>query len=158
MKPSTDPRVLAYVRLVRCAESLHAEVSRGLAIDGLSASQFSTMKALRIHGKLSQREIAKYILKTSGNITVLVDNLEAMGLVERFRDTEDRRITYVSLTEKGNTTFDDLYPGHVARIVQVMDAASLDECELLSKTLEKLSEDSAFPACQPAQTKVGSIS
>lgn len=139
----------AYVRLVRSAEALHAGVSRGLLIEGLSASQFSAMKVLRIHGKLAQRDIAKYILKSGGNITILVDKLEEMGLVLRDRDKVDRRITYVSLTEKGEKLFDDLYPGHLDRIKEAMAALTPEECGLLVSLLEKVSPGEVDVACSP---------
>jgi len=150
MKPSTEPSVQAYVRLVRSAEGLHADVSRGLAVEGISASQFSAMKVLRIHGKLAQRDIAKYILKSGGNITVLVDNLESMGYVTRDRDTKDRRVVYVSLTPQGEALFDDLYPGHLQRIREAMGALTEAECEQLIALLQKVSPEQVEVACTPS--------
>ncbi|RYG20917.1 MarR family transcriptional regulator [bacterium] len=150
MKPSTEPSVQAYVRLVRSSEGLHAQVSRGLAIEGISASQFSAMKVLRIHGKLAQRDIAKYILKSGGNITILVDNLETMGLVTRDRDTKDRRVVYVSLTEKGEALFDELYPGHLERIREAMGALTDEECHQLILLLQKVSPEEVESACTPS--------
>ncbi|CAN5412325.1 MarR family transcriptional regulator [soil metagenome] len=150
MKPNEEPSVQAYVRLVRSAEGLHGEVSRGLAIDGLSASQFSTLKVLRIHGKLAQRDIAKYILKSGGNITVIVDNLEREGLVQRNRDTTDRRIIYVSLTPAGEAKFDELYPDHLSRIREVMAPLTDAECEQLTLLLRKVSPDYVEISCSPA--------
>ncbi len=150
MEPSTEPSVRAYVRLVRSAERLHALVSRGLTEHGLSASQFSAMKVLRLHGKLAQRDIAKHILKSGGNITILVDNLETLGLVRRDRDTVDRRITYVQLTPEGERLFDEIYPPHLARIRDAMGALNDHECETLLGLLEKISPE-AVEACPPSE-------
>ncbi len=147
MKPNNEPSVQAYVRLVRSAEALHSDVSRGLAIEGLSASQFSTMKVLRIHKKLAQRDIAKYILKSGGNITALVDILERDGFVQRDRDTTDRRIVYVSLTKAGEDLFDRLYPSHLERIRESMKALTDDECRQLTMLLQKVSPDYVEIAC-----------
>jgi MarR family 2-MHQ and catechol resistance regulon transcriptional repressor len=156
MKPSSEPSVRAYVRLIRSAEALHTIISRGLAPDGLSASQFSAMKVLRIHGKLAQRDIAKYILKSGGNITVLVDNLEKEGLVVRDRSTIDRRITYVSLTHKGEQIFDELYPSHLARIREAMSPLSEDECSILVDLLQKVCCEQTEIACTAAEPIVSS--
>ena len=150
MHPSQEPSVQAYVRLVRSSEALHSEVSRGLAIDGLTASQFSAMKVLRIHGKLAQRDIAKYILKSGGNITVIVDHLEKQGLVTRDRDTIDRRIVYVSLTSKGESSFDALYPDHIQRIRKAMAPLTDAECVRLTELLQKVSRQGIEIACAPA--------
>ena len=149
MKPCTEPSVQAYTRLVRSSEALHAFVSRGLAARGITASQFSAMKVLRIHGKLAQRDIAKFTLKTGGNITVIVDNMESTGLVTRDRDTKDRRVTYVRLTPEGEAVFDHLYPLHLDRIREAMSAFSEAECELLIELLEKLSPEQTEIACAP---------
>lgn len=149
MKPSQEPCVQAYVRLVRSAEALHADVSRGLAVDGLTASQFSAMKVLRIHGKLAQRDIAQYILKSGGNITVLVDNLEREGFVTRERDTTDRRVVYVSLTSEGEAMFDRLYPGHIERICEAMSGLTDAESSQLTMLLQKVSPEHVDIACAP---------
>lgn len=150
MRPNQEPSVQAYVRLVRSAEALHAAVSRGLLLEGLTASQFSAMKVLRIHGRLAQRDIAKYILKSGGNITVLVDNLEQEGIVARERDTTDRRVVYVSLTKKGENLFDRIYPGHLDRIREAMGDLTESECEQLIGLLQKVSMEHIEIACAPS--------
>jgi MarR family 2-MHQ and catechol resistance regulon transcriptional repressor len=141
--------VTAYVKLIRTGESLHAEVSRGLMIDGLTASQFSTLKVLRLRGALAQRDIAKYLLKTGGNVTVVVDNLEKQGLVTRIRDTEDRRIVFVKLTTAGEEMFDRLYQPHLARICEVMGNLNDSELSQLQSLLEKLNSASDEAVCSP---------
>jgi len=150
MPARNSSSVQAYVRLVRSAEALHADVSRGLMIEGLTASQFSTMKVLRIHGALAQRDIAKYILKSGGNITVLVDNLERDGHVVRERDTVDRRIVYVRLTPQGEELFDRIYPGHLERIQEAMSPLTQAECEQLTLLLQKVSPGHVDVACAPS--------
>lgn len=151
MAPNTETDVRAYVRLVRSAETLHQSVSRGLMIDGLTASQFSTLKALKIHGALAQRDIAKYILKSCGNITIVVDNLAREGFVVRDRDTVDRRIVYVRLTPVGEALFDRVYPGHLDRIREIMAPLTNAECDQLLALLEKLSPQVEETACIPAE-------
>ncbi|RZM31655.1 MAG: MarR family transcriptional regulator [Sphingomonas sp.] len=147
MKTSDEPSVQAYVRLVRSAEALHAGVSRGLTVEGLTASQFSAIKVLYIHGKLAQREIAQYILKSGGNITVLVDHLERERLVTRERDTTDRRVVYVSLTSAGRDLFETVYPGHLDRIREAMGGLSDEECRQLTTLLQKVSPEHVEIAC-----------
>ncbi len=137
-KIKLEPRIAAYVSLVRDGEALHSQVSRGLAEEGLTASQFSTLKVLKLHGALAQRDIAAHLLKSGGNITIVVDNLERDGLVKRIRDTEDRRIVFVRLTPKGEELFDRIYPPHLDRIRRVMGGLTERECDELIGLLEKL--------------------
>lgn len=142
-----DLAVATYVKLIRSAEALHAEVSRGLIAEGLTASQFSTLKVLELRGPLAQRDIANYLLKTGGNVTVVVDNLEARNLVTRIRDTEDRRIVFVKLTDEGAATFDRCYAPHLARIRGVMSELDVNGLGKLHDLLETLHPTSPEPLC-----------
>ena len=155
-KPTTpDLSVATYVKLVRTAEALHSEVSRGLMVEGLTASQFSALKVLRLHGPLAQRDIANYLLKTGGNITVVVDNLEKQGLVTRIRDTEDRRFVFVRLTLAGESLFARLYQPHLDRIRETMQPITDMDLTVLLNLLEQLHPTTESPLCQPAPDGLG---
>ncbi len=39
---------------------------------------------------------------TTAGMTCLIDRMEALGLVERFKEAKDRRSVYLAATEKGN--------------------------------------------------------
>jgi MarR family 2-MHQ and catechol resistance regulon transcriptional repressor len=132
--------VSTYVCLVRTAEALHAKVSQGLIDEGLTASQFSTMKVLRLRGPLAQKDIASHLLKTGGNITLVVDNLVRRGLVTRGSDPNDRRIALVELTPLGESTFDRIYPPHLERIHAVMAGLTDGELDHLADLLHALTE------------------
>ena len=81
----------AYVKLMRAAESITARAHRHLSSFGLTISQFGVLEALFHLGPLSQKDIGQKILRSSGNITMVIDNLEKRGLVRRERDRQDRR-------------------------------------------------------------------
>ena len=72
-----------YVKLMRAAESVTARTHRHLSSTGLTISQFAVLEALYQLGSLSQREIGQKILRSSGNITMVIDNLEKNGLARR---------------------------------------------------------------------------
>jgi MarR family transcriptional regulator, 2-MHQ and catechol-resistance regulon repressor len=141
MNDANDTRVKAYVHLVRAAETAHSQVSEALLDERLTATQFSTLKVLKMNGPLPQREIAQRILKSEGNITYVVDHLEKAGLVVRVRDAKDRRLYSVQLTDAGNTFFDRYYPSHLNNIVSTMQTLTDDECAQLVSILAKLSSD-----------------
>jgi MarR family 2-MHQ and catechol resistance regulon transcriptional repressor len=79
-----------------------------------------------------------------------VDNLEGEGLVQRDRDTTDRRVIYVSLTPAGESKFDSLYPDHLERIREVMQALTIDECRQLTMLLQKVSPEYVEISCAPS--------
>lgn len=128
----------AFVKLMRASESVSARVHRHLADAGLSVSQFGVLEALYHLGPLSQSEIAKKVLKSTGNITLVVDNLEKGELVKRERQEVDRRYYTVRLTVKGRKLIGDIFPRQAARIMEEMSALSSAEQETLGNLCRKL--------------------
>ena len=128
----------AFVKLVRAAESVSARIHRHLADTGLSVSQFGVLEAIYHRGPLSQAEIAKKVLKSTGNITLVIDNLEKRDLVKRERKEEDRRYYSVRLTTKGRKLISGIFPRHAANIMEEMGALSSSEQEALGNLCRKL--------------------
>ena len=117
----------AYVKLSRALATVDAVVHRPLAGAGLTASRFGALEALWHLGPLNQRDLGRKILKSSGNVTVVVDGLERDGLVVRERDPSDRRNVVVSLTDAGRARIETVYPAHVARLVDAFAHLSSDD-------------------------------
>jgi MarR family 2-MHQ and catechol resistance regulon transcriptional repressor len=128
----------AYVKLVRAAESVTARVSPGVEAAGLSGSQFGALEALLHLGPLHQRELGRKLLKSSGNITMVVDNLEKRGFVRRERGREDRRFITVHLTEEGERLIRDFFPCHAAAITREMSVLTPAEQKELGRLCRKL--------------------
>ena len=133
-----DLRVDAYVHLVRTADKAFADVSRGLNEHNLTASQFSALKALVIKGPMPQKDVATSILKSTGNVTLVIDNLERRGLVLRTRGVSDRRVFDIAVTDKGRELFESIYAAHLDRIRAEMGSLNSAECEQLIALLERI--------------------
>lgn len=127
-----------YVKLMRAAESVTARIHRHLSATGLSVSQFAVLEALYQLGPLSQREIGQKILRSSGNITMVIDNLEKNGLVRRKRNEADRRFFIVHLTDKGYNLIHKIFPPHAAVIAKDFSVLTADEQEALGSLCKKL--------------------
>lgn len=128
----------SYIKLVRAAESTSTRLHRRIARNGVTETQFGVLEALFHLGPLCQRELGKKLLKTSGNITLVIDNLEKRGLVRRERDRRDRRYVTVHLTEGGETLIRRIFPRHVAAVVGEMSALTAAEQEELGRLCRKL--------------------
>ncbi len=128
----------AYVKLMRASESVSARTHRHLSDAGLTVSQFGVLEALYHLGPLSQAELAKKILKSSGNITMVIDNLEKRDLVKRERRQEDRRYYSIRLTPGGKKLIRGIFPRHAGKIVEAMNALTKTEQETLSNLCRKL--------------------
>lgn len=141
MKPANRPTYLAlntYTKLMRAAESVTSRVHRVLAAPKLTISQFGVLEALYHKGPLCQRDIGSKILKSSGNITLVIDNLEKQKLVSRVRDENDRRYFTINLTESGTDLIAKVFADVEAAIAMEMASLEDDEQELLGQLCKKL--------------------
>ena len=127
-----------YVKLMRAAESVTTRTHRHLSSTGLTISQFAVLEALYQLGPLSQREIGQKILRSSGNITMVIDNLEKNGLVRRERFEADRRFYIVHLTDKGYHLINKIFPPHAAVIAEDLGALTAAEQDTLGRLCKKL--------------------
>lgn len=127
-----------YTKLMRAAETVTGRVSRVMAAAGLTISQFGVLEALHHKGPLCQRDIAAKILKSTGNITLVIDNLEKQGLVKRERTSEDRRYLTVSLTGQGAKLITEVFTTVEAAIVAEMGVLTPQEQEYLGTLCKKL--------------------
>lgn len=127
-----------YVKLMRATESVTHRIHQHLSSTGLTLSQFAVLEALYHLGSLSQKDIAKKILRSSGNITMVIDNLEKRRLVQRKRHKVDRRYYIVHLTIRGNKLISGIFPRHAGKIVTEMAVLNASEQKKLSKLCKKL--------------------
>ena len=127
-----------YVKLMRAAESITIRIHKHLASVGLTLSQFAVLEALYHLGPLYQREIGQKLLKSSGNITMVIDNLEKRGYVNRERKKEDRRYIMVQPTDKGHALISRVFPHHAAVITREMSTLSEREQKTLGQICKKL--------------------
>ena len=142
---STYRALNTYTKLMRAAESVTTRVHRVLAAPKLTISQFGVLEALYHKGPLCQKDIATKILKSTGNITLVIDNLEKTGLVRRERDCEDRRYVTVHLTEAGLKLITTVFTDVEASIVTEMGSLSESEQEALGDLCKKLGIKGELP-------------
>lgn len=127
-----------YAQIMRASDAVTANMHRHLAEHGLTISQFGVLEALYHLGPLCQRDLGKKILKTSGNITTVIDNLEKQELVVRQRDMKDRRYFLVELTPAGLDLIKMIFPNHAAIARQVFSILNTDELMQLGQLMKKL--------------------
>lgn len=128
----------AYIKLRRAANTLSALESASLRGAGLTESRFGALEALLHLGPMRQTELATKLLCSAGNLTTVVDNLERDGLVERRRSETDRRAVTVHLTADGRDLIEEVFPRHVAAIVDWFSVLRPDEQLDLSEALVRL--------------------
>jgi MarR family 2-MHQ and catechol resistance regulon transcriptional repressor len=128
----------AYINLVRASETVLARAGEDLAERGLTLAQFGAFEALFHLGPMCQHELSAKLLRTGGNVTYVINNLEQRGLVKRERVKADRRQIVVRLTSAGQKLMERILPGHVQAIVQEFSRLSMEEQETLRRLCRKL--------------------
>jgi MarR family 2-MHQ and catechol resistance regulon transcriptional repressor len=135
----TEKRVLdAFIKLIRAGNSVLLHCNSVIVRNGLTESQFGVLEALYHLGPLSQKQISEKLLKSGGNITMVIDNLVKSGLVSRQKREDDRRFYWINLTEKGSALIAAIFPEHVKLISRRMNVLTAEEQIELSRLCRKL--------------------
>src|SRR5919199_6600364 len=95
-------------------------------------------------GPIIMSDLGEELGVTPRNVTKLVDELEAEGLVQRLPHPSDRRATLIELTEKGREKTAEGYAGYVAATSELFSVLSEEDqwdlirlMDLLHEGLEK---------------------
>ncbi len=127
-----------YIKLSRAANATEFRINRHLSEYGLTISQFGVLESLFHLGPLHQNELGEKILKSSGNMTLVIDNLVKRGLVLRERSVQDRRYIQIHLTSEGSELISTMFPKHVDKVVSAFDCLSEGEQLELARLCKKL--------------------
>jgi MarR family 2-MHQ and catechol resistance regulon transcriptional repressor len=127
-----------YIKLSRAADAVTHHINAHLHDHGLTVSQFGVLEALYHLGPMQTGEVGQKILKSSGNMTLVIDNLMKRGYVTRRRREDDRRCIDIHLTESGRALIAAIWPQHVAGVVDTFAALSPEEQGQLAALCRKL--------------------
>ncbi len=116
------------------------DTARRAAEWDMSIAQVRALYALR--EPLSMRELAERLYLDPSNLTALVDRLEALGLVERRADADDRRVKRLVITTKGVHLSEQIIDAVFAEGT-VFDQLEVDEQRQLLALLGRIVESSA---------------
>lgn len=136
--PQEEQALDAYIKLTRAVNSLEARIARHGQIEDLTPSQFGVLETLMHLGPMCPGELSTKLLKSSGNMTLVLDNLEKRGLIRRVRESEDRRQIRIHLTSEGEALIRRIFPGQAQAITQEMSALTAEEQQQLGRLCRKL--------------------
>lgn len=125
------------ITFTRAEHTIHKKELETIKKSGLTIAQFGVLEALYNKGDLRISEIMEKILTTSGNITVVIKNLEKDGLVKRNLDPKDKRATIISITDEGKKIIEEILPSHLENIVNIFSVLTDEEKLTLKNILKK---------------------
>ncbi len=127
--------VLGWLHLMRISHRVLHTAATKLNGWGLSIAQFDVLAQIGAAPGISQLDLAQRLFVTQGNVTQLLDKMEARGLIQRVPEGRSKRLY---LTAAGRQLFNEVVPLHEDFIAERFDALSHDEQRQLLRLLAKL--------------------
>lgn len=104
----------------------------------ITSNDLHVIEAIGLGEPKNMSTIAKELSVTVGTLTIAMNSLVKKGFVTRERGREDRRVVYISLSEKGRKAYEHHARFHREMISGLSSALTPEEMAVLVKALEKL--------------------
>jgi DNA-binding MarR family transcriptional regulator len=135
--------------LAECLQGFERFSGESVRKSGLTHAQFDIIATLGNTPGMSYKELGERTLITKGTLTGVIERLEQKGLVERERNSGDKRSFFIRLTSAGEELFRDVFPKVVARGKQLFATWSDADFDAMEQELRKL-RHSILEAGRPA--------
>lgn len=132
-------------RLLRTVSSIIKRRGRDILADfDITPPQFNALLILRNEGKLTIGELGEKMYLACSTATDLIDRMERNGLVERMRDSNDRRVIRLQVKDKGTEMHEAVMTARKRYLSSVLEKISVEETKIMiegMKHLEQLMTD-----------------
>lgn len=126
------------VRLFRDIMDIEEKALITSEFKDLTNNDMHVIEAIGIDNPKNMSSIAKELSVTVGTLTIAMNSLVKKGYVLRARGQEDRRVVYISLSEKGRKAYEHHAAFHKEMIAGIAKDLNPDEMQLLVNALIKL--------------------
>lgn len=129
-----------WLRMLSTTKLISQEIRRRLRAEfGATLPQFDLLAQLdREPDGLRLGEISKRTMVTNGNITGLVERLEADGLLYRETPGDDRRVTVARLTDAGRRAFAEMAAVHETWLREMMADVDHGTFSVLARNIDQI--------------------
>lgn len=125
----------------KSAKKLADEFNRRLQENGTTRVQWIALFYIGKAGEISQKELSDYMDIKESSMVRLIDRMEKEELVERRKDSEDRRITKIILTDKGKFLKEELMPRGQEFQDDVLKGISKENLEIFKEVLQRMTNN-----------------
>lgn len=126
------------VRLFRDVMDIEQKAIITQEYKDLTNNDMHVIEAIGTDAPKNMSAIAKELSVTVGTLTIAMNSLVKKGYVIRERGQEDRRIVYISLSEKGLKAHEHHAQFHQKMIESIMEGMDGEETKVLVSALMKL--------------------
>jgi DNA-binding MarR family transcriptional regulator len=127
--------ILSIRRLIQANELYTKELNKKYQV---SSAQLNCILTLYEYGPLPLSKIARHIMVKSSTVTGVVDRLEKKGLAERMRNSPDRRVIIIQLTEAGKKLAQNAPPPIQQKIIDGLKQTEKTKIEQIVTSLNML--------------------
>ena len=117
----------------------------------LSLVHLNVLTLIEMSGPLSMRRLAESMDVSDASVTGIVDRMEKRSLVERRRDSNDRRVVLVHATDAGRQVFADLAAHRREVLSSILDELSDEDMAALLRGMKAIRTARARVLTAPAQ-------
>jgi DNA-binding MarR family transcriptional regulator len=133
----TKQIIFSIRRLIQASELYTKELNKKYQI---SAAQLNCILTLYEYGPLPPSKIADYMMVKSSTVTGVVDRLEIKGLAERMRNSPDRRVITIQLSEAGKKLAQNAPPPIQQKIIDGLKQTGNAKKEQIVSALNMLTD------------------
>lgn len=126
------------VRLFRDIMDIEEKALINQEFKDLTNNDMHVIEAIGTGAPKNMTSIAKELSVTVGTLTIAMNSLVKKGYVVRERGKEDRRVVYISLSEKGRKAHEHHAEFHRQMIQGITDGLDKEEMQVLVQALSKL--------------------
>ena len=137
-----DSALLLFRALLRVEILMRTELRREFDQWELTGRQWDVVRVLgeAAPEDLTLGEISQRLVVTPGNVTGLIDRMEAAGYVRRCEHPSDRRAMLTKLTEAGLAAYLQINPVHRGKVAALLAGLSATERRDLTELLRRLAD------------------
>ncbi len=133
----TKQIIFSIRRLIQASELYTKELTRKYQI---SAAQLNCILTLYEYGPLPPSKIADHMMVKSSTVTGVVDRLEKKGIAERMRNSPDRRVITIQLTEAGKKLAQNAPPPIQQKIIDGLKKTDTAKKKQIVSSLNMLTD------------------
>lgn len=126
------------IGLYRSYARLNRNTQRLFSQHNLTLAQFGVLEVLYHLGPMKIGDVIAKTLSTSGNMTVVIKNLEKEGWIRRAVDPADGRVSVIQLTKQGEQLIATVFPKHLSELDKMLVNLTQADKKQLIDLLKKL--------------------
>jgi DNA-binding MarR family transcriptional regulator len=118
--------------------------------EGLTFNETSLLFYVKANGKANVTSLAKYLDVSKSSVVEMIEKLTKNGYLEKSKDENDRRVTIVRITKRGEEVLEEMRARYKGLINGILEAVGDQNCarkfyEAILKEFSRRNHSSSEP-------------